>query len=111
MKNLKTLDYFNLCAVVLAIAGLITEYVGGAVLSVPTTIGFNFDLSPVIFVGIGIMAVGLISAVIGTVFTERAGMNKKLSTAALYTSAIALMIAIVYVVLVIVMPVLRPTNG
>ena len=80
-------------------------------LSVPTTIGFNFDLSPVIFVGIGLIVVGLVLAIIGTALTIRCDLNKKLSTAALYITAIALMGALVYVVLVIVMPVLRPTNG
>ena len=111
MKNLKKLDYFNLCGIILAVAGLIVEYIGGAVLSVSTTIGFNFDLSPVIVVGIGMIVLGLISSIIGTVFTVKKGLNRKLSTIALYVSAIALMLSIVYVVLVVVMPVLRPTNG
>ena len=111
MKNLKKLDYFNLCGIVLAVVGLIVEYIGGAVFSVPETIGFNFDLSPVMFVGIALIALGLISAIIGTAMTVKKDLNRKLSTAALYITAIALMLSVVYVVLVIVMPVLRPTNG
>lgn len=108
---MKKFDLFNLGAVILAVAGLIVEYIGGAVFSVPTSIGFNTDLSPVIFIGIGMMVVALILAIIGTVFTEKKQLNKTLSTVALFVSAIAIMIAIVYVGLVVAMPVLRPTNG
>ena len=111
MKNLKKLDYLNLGAIVLAVIGVIVEIIGGAVFSVPIDIGFNLALSPVMFVGIGIMAVGLVLAIAGTALTEKCGLNKKLSTAALYLTTIALMFAFVYLVLVVVMPVLKPKNG
>lgn len=108
---MKRLDFINVAALLLSLAGVILEVVGGAVLSVPTGIGMNLNLSPLIFIGLLLMTLGLATAIVGTVLTEKRGLNKPLSTLALYVSVIAIMFAIVFLVLTIVMPVLRPSNG
>ena len=107
---LKKQDYINVASIILSVVGIILEVIGGS-LSKPTTVGFNLALSPVLYVGVALIVVALILSIAGSVMTEKYGLNKKISSIALYLSVILIMVSIVYVVLVIVMPVLNPTNG
>lgn len=108
--KLKKLDYINVAAIALTVMGVLLEIVGSAN-SIPETVGINLALSPMVYLGIALIAVSLVTAVTGSVITERHGMNKLISTVALYLAVIALMFGLVYLVLTIVMPVLNPTNG
>lgn len=109
--KLKAIDGINIASILLAVAGIVLEVVGGAVFSVPVSVGMNTNLSPLMFVGIALMAAALAAAIVGSALTEKKGMNKVISAIALYLAVLALMFAVVFLVLTIVMPVLNPTNG
>ena len=108
---MKKFDYFNVVAIALAVLGIIVAVIGGSALSPATSVGMNTNLSPVLYIGCALIAVSLILAIIGSVLTEKHDLNKVYSTIALYLSVLSVMFVIVYTVLVIVWPVLRPTNG
>lgn len=108
--KLKRLDTINVAAIVLSILGLLLEIIGAAV-SVPTSVGLNFNLSPLVYVGIAVAVIGLIVAIIGSAKTEKAELNKAVSTAALYIAVIAVLILPIIAGLAIAMPVINPTNG
>lgn len=108
---MKKLDRVNVAAIILTIAGIVLEVIGGVVFSPAVSVGMNTNLSPVMFVGIGTIVVSLICAIAGSVMTEKHELNKKVSTIAIYAAILAIMFAIVFVILTIVWPVLNPTNG
>ena len=110
-SKLKALDFANIGAIVLTIAGLIMDIVGGAALSPAVGIGINTNLSPVMIVGMVLIALGLAAAIYGSVITESKELNKVVSSVAIYLAVAAIMFAIVFLALTIVWPVLHPTNG
>lgn len=108
---MKKLDRVNIAAIILTVAGIIIEVVGGAVFSPAVSVGMNTNLSPVMFVGIGTIVASLICAIVGSAMTEKHELNKKVSSIAIYAAVLAVMFAIVFVILTVVWPVLNPTNG
>lgn len=109
--KIKALDSINIAAILLAVVGIVLEVVGGAVFSVPVSVGMNTNLSPLMFVGIALIAVSLAVSIVGSAVTEKRGLNKPVSAVALYLAVLALMFAIVFLALTIVMPVINPSNG
>lgn len=109
--KIKSLDLINISAIILTLVGVVLEVVGGEVLSVPISVGINTNLSPVLFVGIAVIVISLAVSIVGSAITESRNLNKPVSAVAIYLSVIAVMFAIVYLVLTIVMPVFNPANG
>ena len=62
--KLHKFDYLNLAGGALAVVGLILAVIGCAVLSVPEGIGMNLDLSPLVYVGVALIAAGLAAYVV-----------------------------------------------
>lgn len=110
-SKLKALDFVNIGAILLTVAGLVMDIVGGAVLSPAVGIGPNTNLSPVMIVGMVLIVLGLAVAIYGSVITESKQLNKIISSVAIYLAVAAVMFAIVFLALTIVWPVLHPTNG
>lgn len=108
---MKKYDYLNLAAVALSILGILLEVVGGVVFSPAVSVGVNTNLSPVLLIGLGVIVIALVPAIWGSVVTERHGLNKTLSTAAIYLAVLAVMFAVVFLLLTMFWPVLNPANG
>ena len=108
--KLNRFDHVNTGAIILTVLGLILEVAGG-IASVPTTVGLNTNLSPILYAGILVIIVGLATAIAGSVMTEKKDMNKCISSIAIYLAVLAVMFALVFVVLTIAWPVINPANG
>lgn len=111
MLRLNKLDYINVAGGALAIVGFILGVIGCAVLSVPEGIGVNTDLSPMVYVGIALIVLGLAAAITGNVFYKSHDMNRVVADIAIYAAVILLMIMIVVVAYTIFIPVINPSNG
>ena len=109
--KLHKFDYLNLAGGALAVVGLILAVIGCAVLSVPEGIGMNLDLSPLVYVGVALIAAGLAASSVGNAFYKRCDMNRAIASAALYAAAIALMVVVVLIACTIFRPVINPSNG
>lgn len=109
--KLGKLDFINVAGSVLALVGFILTAIGCAVFSVPEGIGVNFNLSPLVYAGAGIMGAGLIAAIVGNVLYRNHDMNRIAASTALYVATIAILVAIVIIALTILMPVINPSNG
>lgn len=110
IKNLKKLDYLHIGSILLSVLGLILEIIGGSI-SVPETVGMNTNLNIMVWIGLALIVLSLVVSIYGSVITEKQGLNKTLSTIAIYLAVVALMFSSVYILLVMLMPVLHPTNG
>lgn len=109
--KLHKFDYLNLAGGALAVVGLILAVIGCAVLSVPEGIGMNLDLSPLVYVGVALIAAGLAASSVGNAFYKRCDMNRAIASAVLYAAAIALMVVVVLIACTIFLPVINPSNG
>lgn len=109
--KLHKLDYLNLAGGAIALAGFILAVIGCTVLSVPEGIGMNLDLSPVVYIGVALIIVGLAAAIVGNAFYKSHDMNRAVASTALYIAAIALMVVIVLIAYTIFIPVINPSNG
>lgn len=109
--RLKNLDYLNAGSAIAAVVGLITAYIGCAVLSVQEDIGVNLALSPVVYVGSGLVLASLVGAIVGNVLYEKKDLNRRIATAAIYLAVIAVMVLIVLIAYIVLNPVLNPSNG
>ncbi len=110
MKTLNKYDYVNIGSIAFSIIGLILLLVGKN-LSQAVGVGANLNLSPVMILGVVLVAAALCTAIIGSVVTEKYNLNKTTSTVALYLAVLLLMFALVFVVYTIVDPILHPVNG
>lgn len=109
--KLNKFDFINVGGVAAAVVGFILAIIGSAVLSKPEGIGVNFNLSPLVWVGVAVLAAGLAATIVGNVFYKTRDMNRIVASASLYVAVIALMVIIVVIALTIVMPVINPSNG
>lgn len=105
--------YDKLAAVFAAVSviGAVVEAIGGAVLSKPTGIGMNTNLSPVLYVGMTLIAVGFIASVVVKQLTAKAKCKQTWQKIAMWIGVLAVIFAIVFLALTILMPVIAPTNG
>ncbi len=112
LKINNKLDYLNLGSVIGSLIGFVLALVGCLALSNKVGIGVNTSLSPVVYVGIAVLVVGLALSIAGNIYYEKKDdMNRIFASTALYVAVIALMIVAVVIILTILMPVLHPTNG
>lgn len=92
------------------IIGVILEIVGG-VMSSTTAIGFNFDLSPLMIVGIVLVVVGFVAHFPLKILSKKLNINAALLDIEAILMIIAIFFAVAYLVCVIVWPVVFPANG
>ena len=110
--KLNKLDLINVASIAAALLGLVLALVGCLVLSVQEGIGVNLSLSPVVYIGVALIVLGLICSIVGNVlYVRRGGMNRALASLALYVAVIAFLAVLVLVVYTIFIPVLSPSNG
>ncbi|HIR40115.1 MAG TPA: hypothetical protein IAB90_07030 [Candidatus Coproplasma stercoripullorum] len=111
MLRLNKLDYLNVGGCALAVIGFILGVIGCAVLSVPEGIGVNTDLSPMVYVGIALIVLGLAAAITGNAFYKSHDMNRVAASVTIYVAVILLMVMILVVAYTIFILVINPSNG
>lgn len=100
----------DLTALVVEVAGVVVTIIGN-VLSPAIAVGANFNLSPVLFVGLAVTVIGLIFAIAVSVMNNKKKIKSTLGTVAILVGVLAVIASIAIIVLTIVLPLFKPTNG
>lgn len=112
MMKLNKSDYINVASSAAAAIGLILAFVGCLALSGKEGIGVNLALSPVVYIGVALIVIGLAGAIFGNLrYIKGNDMNRFAASLALYITVVALLVVIVLVAYTIFIPVLNPSNG
>lgn len=112
MKMLKKHDYLCFCVIGLILIGIILEIIGG-LLSKTNEIGFNTNLSPLVIVGLILVAVGFIAHFPIKILSkmQKAEISSFFLDLEVVIMIIAVFVAVLYVAAVITFPVIFPANG
>ena len=102
-------NQINIASIVVTVIGIILEIIGG--MTTDSGVGVNLILNPVTYVGMAVIAVGLIIAIVGYNHAEAAGADWRLACIALYFAEAAVVFAVVFMVMCIIWPLYNPANG
>lgn len=100
----------NLCVIALILCGMVLESIGGF-LSRTTAIGFNFALSPLMYIGVGMIVVGFIAHFPLKLMAKKLNLDPVLLDLEAILMIVAIFFAVILLVFCIVSPVLFPANG
>lgn len=107
MKNSKKAC---IAAIAITLAGIIAEAIGGMISMAESGVGVSLLLNPTVYVGMGIILLGLI---VGCIGYAKSGVETKpaLANTALYFAEAAMVFAIVFMIFCIIWPLYNPANG
>lgn len=91
--------------------GLVLELIGGLLLSPPIDIGINTNISPLTYVGVALVAVGLIGYIVTCILNKKLSYSKNLKDILMLVSILAVIAAVIILACVIVWPAVFPKNG
>lgn len=110
MKKSKHNAIFYILFLVIGL-GLLCEIIGGVYLSPPIDIGINTNISPLTYLGFGLVTLGLLGYIVICVIAKKLSFNKTLKDVLMLISVLAFLAAILILAGVIVWPAIFPQNG
>ncbi|MBR4209976.1 MAG: hypothetical protein IKQ96_07180 [Lachnospiraceae bacterium] len=94
-----------------SIIGIVLELIGGLLLSPPIDIGINTNISPLAYVGAGLVVLGLLGYIIVCIIAKKLSYSKVLKDVLMLVSIMAFFAAVILLACVIVWPAIFPVNG
>ncbi|WP_294448854.1 hypothetical protein [uncultured Gemmiger sp.] len=91
--------------------GVVLELIGGLLLSPPVGIGINTNISPVTYVGLALVIVGLIAYIAICVVSKKLTYTPILKDILMLGSIMAFILSCIFIGCVIVWPTIFPANG
>lgn len=91
--------------------GVVLELVGGLLLSPPIDIGLNTNISLLTYVGVAMIALGLVGYIVICVMAKKLTYNTILKDILMLVSIMAFIAAVIFLACVIVWPTIFPVNG
>lgn len=110
MNNAKHNLLFYILYAVIGV-GLVLELIGGLLLSPPVDIGINTNISPLTYVGLALVVVGLIGYIVICILGKKLSYNKTLKDILMLVCILAVIAAIIILACVIAWPAIFPENG
>ena len=95
----------------LVLIGVIVELIGGALLSPPQSVGVNYNISPVLIIGMVLIGIALVLHIVVKVYSEKWGIAQVIVDVETYIIAVAVFFAVFYLLCVMFVPVIFPSNG
>lgn len=107
--SLKKYDFVNLGAIIFTVIGVILEIIGCNLTE--QGVGVTIVQHPLAYVGIAVIVLSLVVAVYGYHKADNLGSNKIIMNVALYLAEAAIVFAVLFMVMSIIMPLYNTVNG
>lgn len=91
--------------------GIVLELIGGVFLSPPIDIGINTNISLLMYVGVALVALGLVGYIAICAIAKKLTYTPLLKDILMLVSIMAFIAAVIFLACVIVWPTIFPVNG